>query len=176
MKTKANTLGLVTAVGVLATLGAATATLKGRDVWTTTLSVNGQREATPCQLTNVGDWKFDQEGRAWRAVQVVFAGFDAGNVQVVSHTRLFTDAACTQALEVGPAPAPRESAAPSQSAAPRNPFNPGILRSASWVIRDIATQHAVLETWDPRKVIALNTAKYEAWPIGAHLASFSRNA
>lgn len=47
-------------------------------------------------------------------------------------------------------------------------------KQASWVIRDRSTGQAVLETFDRKKVEALNTAKYEAVPIGEHLAGLNR--
>ena len=43
----------------------------------------------------------------------------------------------------------------------------------SWVIRNKETGEVVLETSDKAKVNALNTAKYEAVPIGDHLASIN---
>lgn len=46
--------------------------------------------------------------------------------------------------------------------------------SASWVIREKASGAVILETFDRRKVDALNTAKYEAVPIREHLAGLSR--
>ncbi len=39
------------------------------------------------------------------------------------------------------------------------------MKSASWVIRVKATKKVVMETYDPKKVAALNTTKYEAVPI-----------
>lgn len=174
MKVKSRTVALGTAVAVLATLAASTATMEHREVWTNTLNFHGKREAIPCLVTALGEWKFDAEGKPWRAVQVAFAGASAGNIQRVSHTKLFHDAGCTQPLDVGPEPEPRTLMDPSQSSAPSNAFNPGILRGASWVIREIDTQKPVLETYDPRVVVAMNTSKYEAWPIAAHLASYNR--
>jgi hypothetical protein len=47
------------------------------------------------------------------------------------------------------------------------------MRTASWVIREIATGKVVFETFDKKKVDALNTVKYEAVPIGEHLASLN---
>jgi len=44
---------------------------------------------------------------------------------------------------------------------------------ASWVIREIATKSVIAETFDKRKVDALNVAKYEAIPIGQYLASLN---
>lgn len=178
MKLKTSTVALTTAVAVIAIVGSATATatLERRQLWTPALNFDGQRQATPCDLTAVGDWKLDRDGKPWRAVQVSFSGYGAGGIQSVSHTKLFTDASCSEPLDVGPAPDADSLSAPVDSAPPRNAFNPDILRSASWVIREIQTQRPVLETWDPRKVLALNSAKYEAWPIAAHLHSYSRKA
>lgn len=44
---------------------------------------------------------------------------------------------------------------------------------ASWVIREIASKSVIMETFDARKVAALNVSKYEAVPIGAYLASLN---
>jgi hypothetical protein len=41
--------------------------------------------------------------------------------------------------------------------------------SASWVIREKASKKVVMETFDPAKVSALNTTKYEAIPILKYL-------
>jgi hypothetical protein len=41
--------------------------------------------------------------------------------------------------------------------------------TASWVIVERATGAAVLETYNPKAVACLNTAKYEAVPILAYL-------
>lgn len=43
------------------------------------------------------------------------------------------------------------------------------MKTASWVIREKATGRVIMETFEPRKVAALNTAKYEAVPILAYL-------
>ncbi|CAL62400.1 Hypothetical protein HEAR2267 [Herminiimonas arsenicoxydans] len=51
---------------------------------------------------------------------------------------------------------------------------PATARTASWVIRDKATGDVVMETYDPKKVEALNTVKYEAVPIAEHLNSLSK--
>lgn len=40
----------------------------------------------------------------------------------------------------------------------------------SWVIREKSTGKAVAETFDRRKVDALNAERYEAVPIAQHLA------
>ncbi len=39
----------------------------------------------------------------------------------------------------------------------------------SWVIRNKETGEVIAETFDPAKVAALNTSKYEAVPILQHL-------
>jgi Inorganic Pyrophosphatase len=44
---------------------------------------------------------------------------------------------------------------------------------SSWVIREKATGAVIAETFDRKKVAALNTEKYEAVPIREHLASLS---
>lgn len=46
-------------------------------------------------------------------------------------------------------------------------------RTASWVIKNKETGDVVMETFDKKKVDALNTKKYEAVPIQEHLASLS---
>lgn len=46
--------------------------------------------------------------------------------------------------------------------------------SRSWVIREKATGKVIMETFDRKKVDALNTAKYEAVPIAQHLAGLNR--
>lgn len=43
----------------------------------------------------------------------------------------------------------------------------------SWVIREKATGNVVMETFDRKKVDALNTAKYEAVPVAQHLAQLN---
>ncbi len=45
--------------------------------------------------------------------------------------------------------------------------------TTSWIIRNKATRQVIMETFDPSKVAALNTAKYEAVPIRAYLASLN---
>jgi len=66
-------------------------------------------------------------------------------------------------VELGPAAKPATEA----KAEPQE-------KTTSWVIREKATGDVVLETFDPRKVEALNTEKYEAVPIREHLASLNR--
>lgn len=48
--------------------------------------------------------------------------------------------------------------------------------AASWVIREKDTGRVVMETFDRKKVEALNTSKYEAVPIREHLAGLNRKA
>ena len=48
------------------------------------------------------------------------------------------------------------------------------MKTASWVIRNKATGEVVLETFNPKVVAALNTAKYEAVPIAEYLGAFNR--
>lgn len=48
------------------------------------------------------------------------------------------------------------------------------MTTASWVIREKATGKVLFETFDKKKVDALNTAKYEAISIGEYLASLNR--
>lgn len=45
--------------------------------------------------------------------------------------------------------------------------------SASWVIREKGTGRVIMETFDPKKVSALNTQKYEAVPIQEYLGSIN---
>lgn len=47
-------------------------------------------------------------------------------------------------------------------------------QTASWVIRNKATHEVIMETFDTRKVNALNTAKYEAVPIYDYLQEVNR--
>jgi hypothetical protein len=58
------------------------------------------------------------------------------------------------------------TAAPVPKVEPTNSLS----RTASWAIRDKATGEVVMETFDQKKVDALNTEKYEAVPIQQHLA------
>lgn len=48
------------------------------------------------------------------------------------------------------------------------------MRTASWVIRNKETGEVIAETFNRKVVEALNTAKYEAVPIGEYLASLNR--
>jgi hypothetical protein len=44
----------------------------------------------------------------------------------------------------------------------------------SWVIRERSTGRVIAETWNAATVAALNVARYEAIPIGEHLAQLNR--
>lgn len=44
----------------------------------------------------------------------------------------------------------------------------------SWIIRNKFTGEIIMETFDRRKIEALNTSKYEAIPIGQYLGSLNR--
>jgi len=48
------------------------------------------------------------------------------------------------------------------------------MKTASWVIREKASGKVLFETFDVKKVNALNTTKYEAVPIQEYLASLNR--
>jgi len=48
------------------------------------------------------------------------------------------------------------------------------VKTASWVIRNKETGEILFETFDERKVKALNTLKYEAVPIHQYLASLNK--
>lgn len=47
-------------------------------------------------------------------------------------------------------------------------------RTASWVIREKETGNVVMETFDKKKVDALNTDKYEAVPVQQHLGELNK--
>lgn len=47
--------------------------------------------------------------------------------------------------------------------------------STSWVVKEISTGRVIMETFDKRKVEALNTAKYQAVPIMQYLQSLNRS-
>jgi hypothetical protein len=49
------------------------------------------------------------------------------------------------------------------------------MKTASWILRNKATKEVVCETFDARKVAALNLAKYEAVPILAYLQEINRS-
>lgn len=46
--------------------------------------------------------------------------------------------------------------------------------TASWIIRNIATREVICETYSKAMVARLNTAKYEAVPIGEYLGSLNK--
>jgi hypothetical protein len=48
------------------------------------------------------------------------------------------------------------------------------MQTASWVLRNKATKEVICETFDKRKVEALNREKYEAVPILEYLQSLNR--
>lgn len=48
-------------------------------------------------------------------------------------------------------------------------------QTTSWVIKEKSTGAVLFETFDRKKVDALNTKKYEAVPILEHLASINRS-
>lgn len=49
------------------------------------------------------------------------------------------------------------------------------MKTASWVLRNKVTKEVICETFDERKVNALNTEKYEAVPILAYLQELNRS-
>lgn len=53
------------------------------------------------------------------------------------------------------------------------PHDSSLNRTASWVIRDKASGKAVMETFNPALVEKVNTAKYEAVPIGQYLGEIN---
>jgi hypothetical protein len=55
----------------------------------------------------------------------------------------------------------------------KNERSNSLQRTASWVIREKETGAVIMETFDPKAVEALNTAKYEAVPIGEYLGSIN---
>lgn len=48
------------------------------------------------------------------------------------------------------------------------------MKTASWVIRERETGRVICETYNPKAVAALNTARYEAIPILDYLMSLNR--
>lgn len=76
-----------------------------------------------------------------------------------------------------PVPAPAAVAPPAAAAevAPAPPEGSvGGVEPSSWIIRDKNTGRVIMETFDPKKVSALNTNKYEAVPVGQHLSDINR--
>jgi hypothetical protein len=50
-----------------------------------------------------------------------------------------------------------------------------LTRTVSWILRNKTTKEVICETFNERKVAALNTAKYEAVPILAYLQELNRS-
>ncbi len=71
----------------------------------------------------------------------------------------------------GKTKAPKAKAAPKEATG-----NPMLDNPASWVIRNKETSEVVMETFDKKKVDALNTEKYEAVPIAQHLGEINGKA
>lgn len=67
-------------------------------------------------------------------------------------------------------------AAPAEEAAQPRQAQGKVAPPASWVIRNKQTGEVIAETFDRKKVDALNTAKYEAVPIREHLAGLNKKA
>lgn len=65
---------------------------------------------------------------------------------------------------------PRDS---TPLASPRIEGDSSLNRTASWIIRNKETGEVIMETFDKAKVDALNTAKYEAVPIGDYLGEIN---
>lgn len=85
----------------------------------------------------------------------------------------FAAALATKYAPQVPSPDPLAPVAPAQRAPSTLEPTNSMSRTASWAIRDKSTGAVVMETYDPAKVAALNTTKYEAVPIADHLASLS---
>lgn len=69
------------------------------------------------------------------------------------------------------------STAPAEGQpAPKVEPTNSLSRTASWVIRNKETGEVIMETFDKKKVDALNTDKYEAVPIAEHLGSINGKA
>lgn len=97
-----------------------------------------------------------------------FADGNPGDIGTQAARRALAD------LDAADAPPTREISSAAAEHGPV-PSESGASRvSASWVIRDKSTGAVIMETFDRRKVDALNTAKYEAVPIIGHLAGLSR--
>lgn len=48
------------------------------------------------------------------------------------------------------------------------------MKTTSWILRNKETKEVICETFDKRKVDALNTEKYEAVPILEYLVSLNQ--
>lgn len=81
------------------------------------------------------------------------------------------DATRATELPVGEAVSGADTAAqPGAALTPTNSLG----RTASWVIREKETGNVVMETFDKKKVDALNTEKYEAVPVQQHLGELNK--
>jgi len=69
--------------------------------------------------------------------------------------------------------APDDNASPAADAQPALAPTNSLSRDSSWVIRNKATGEVMLETFDKKKVDALNTEKYEAVPVQQHLGEIN---
>lgn len=96
-------------------------------------------------------------------------------VRVGANTRRAKNGGVGQSAEL---PFGAADAAVTQPAAEKKPEAPQSTdatgKQASWVIREKATGDVVMETFDRKKVEALNTEKFEAVPIAEHLASLNQ--
>ena len=80
------------------------------------------------------------------------------------------DAARATELPLGEVVSGADAAAkPDAALKPTNSLG----RTASWVIREKDTGNVVIETFDKKKVAALNTDKYEAVPVQQHLGELN---
>jgi hypothetical protein len=123
-----------------------------------------QRKKAASELT-AGDW-INDGGRMVRVLGVT-AGPD-GKVNIDADTglaRTTLEVSSDQVVTVRAAEWRGRGAEPA--GVPSGP-------AASWVIREKATGQVILETFDKKKVDALNTQRYEAVPIREHLAGLSQ--
>ncbi len=67
----------------------------------------------------------------------------------------------------------QEAGQPEKSAEAADGKTQPLKNTASWVIKEKATGKVIMETFDQKKVDALNTSKYEAVPIEKHLQSLN---
>jgi len=66
-----------------------------------------------------------------------------------------------------------DNASPAADTQPALAPTNSLSRDSSWVIRNKATGEVMLETFDKKKVDALNTEKYEAVPVQQHLGEIN---
>lgn len=128
-------------------------------------------ERTEAKDLKKGDRFKDGQGKefeVWNARTSLIEAFPVvdGKPQVSRDTgvRFATDDRARQAN-----PEARTDVFPVEKAAPEN------VNTASWVIRDRATGAVIMETFDRKKVDALNLEKYEAIPIQKHLAGINKD-